>query len=886
MSDEVLGNLQVNFLADLQNMLSGEEQFNSIVNRIVSYAQSLSGNLQDLPGLNAENLIQNIPEAEDQLENLATTGTEVSDELQSLQGVDAESLTGGALDSEDALQSLADKTMLVSDDLQNLASQGAQTGSALAGDFAPHIEEAGESIFSLVSRVAFGILNMKALGQTAVGLASSLLQPAAAAETMKTAFTNLLHSSKAATDQMQQLDTFASHTSYTTMDVDKAAAQMEGFGFSAKAVVPDLTAIGDALSAVGRGSAAQLDSVVNIFGKIQTEGKLTVGIMQELSVNGINAWAILEQQTGKTHAALQAMISSGLIPAQQAMDMLTKGIEKNPLYAGGMAKQSVTLTGILSTLKSNWDQALASFGSPIISTLEGGLTDLGNTLASPAFKDFAGLLGGAIAGGLRLVGGLISDVTRGIQFLESIFKSEAGHIFALQLEFIGGNLKELKQELKDGADIVDHVFGGALDKSGSNIKNIFMAALQDLDTVMVKVNYGLGVLHDAFYNVVYSGSITNLENFSNTLQQKFGPAIQQAGDWFNKDLMPAIDTLKGPLQHLSDTITGTIIPAFIKLTSTRFDALVTIFNALLPVIEAVVPPLISFAGVIIDDVAGAIQFFLPYVVDAIDAVTEFAAELIERVAPIAIKVFDWILNAVEDFSDFWGTIWPGISNILQGVWKEMVGFIEIVWSVFKGIILVGLDILNGDWGKAWDDIKSMLAGVWDGIKTVVKGALQALWGIIQTGVAGFLDLITKPFQDAKGIITGIWGDIQSIVGGAPSTANNATSNVQHRLAGPVLPGSNALTTYGPYLPGHAMGTNFAPGGWSLVGERGPEIVNLPRGAQVIPLQGGVASNIASANASMGAQIQTQHLIFQIDGRTLASIVGPAMVKEKYLKLGA
>ena len=34
------------------------------------------------------------------------------------------------------------------------------------------------------------------------------------------------------------------------------------------------------------------------------------------------------------------------------------------------------------------------------------------------------------------------------------------------------------------------------------------------------------------------------------------------------------------------------------------------------------------------------------------------------------------------------------------------------------------------------------------------------------------------------------------------------------------------------LPGFAGGTDYAPGGWSMVGERGPEIVKLPRGAQV------------------------------------------------------
>lgn len=36
------------------------------------------------------------------------------------------------------------------------------------------------------------------------------------------------------------------------------------------------------------------------------------------------------------------------------------------------------------------------------------------------------------------------------------------------------------------------------------------------------------------------------------------------------------------------------------------------------------------------------------------------------------------------------------------------------------------------------------------------------------------------------------------------------------------------------LPMHASGTNFAPGGPSIVGEQGPELVNLPRGSKVIP----------------------------------------------------
>lgn len=52
------------------------------------------------------------------------------------------------------------------------------------------------------------------------------------------------------------------------------------------------------------------------------------------------------------------------------------------------------------------------------------------------------------------------------------------------------------------------------------------------------------------------------------------------------------------------------------------------------------------------------------------------------------------------------------------------------------------------------------------------------------------------------------------------------------------------------VPGFAGGTSFAPGGLALVGERGAELVNLPRGSQVVPnhelggLGGGNVYNIS------------------------------------------
>jgi hypothetical protein len=46
------------------------------------------------------------------------------------------------------------------------------------------------------------------------------------------------------------------------------------------------------------------------------------------------------------------------------------------------------------------------------------------------------------------------------------------------------------------------------------------------------------------------------------------------------------------------------------------------------------------------------------------------------------------------------------------------------------------------------------------------------------------------------------------------------------------------------IPGYAGGTGFAPGGLALVGEYGPEFVNLPRGSQVFPASAPFAGGMA------------------------------------------
>jgi hypothetical protein len=52
---------------------------------------------------------------------------------------------------------------------------------------------------------------------------------------------------------------------------------------------------------------------------------------------------------------------------------------------------------------------------------------------------------------------------------------------------------------------------------------------------------------------------------------------------------------------------------------------------------------------------------------------------------------------------------------------------------------------------------------------------------------------------------------------------------------------------GTKVPGNASGTNYWKGGPTWVGERGPEILNLPRGSQIIPNDKAKATSTTTAN---------------------------------------
>lgn len=92
-------------------------------------------------------------------------------------------------------------------------------------------------------------------------------------------------------------------------------------------------------------------------------------------------------------------------------------------------------------------------------------------------------------------------------------------------------------------------------------------------------------------------------------------------------------------------------------------------------------------------------------------------------------------------------------------------------------------------------------------------------------------------RSAKDVLKALEQDLLRII--TRKLVTQPLSNMISSFIGGFFPGGTGgplagLSGGGMGAPGFASGTNYAPGGWAWVGEHGRELVNLPRGSQVIP----------------------------------------------------
>lgn len=273
------------------------------------------------------------------------------------------------------------------------------------------------------------------------------------------AFTTMLGSATKAQSFMNEMQKFAASTPFEFPDLIRTSQTLLSMGFAAKEVKPTLTALGDAMSGLGR-SNADLNRAALILGQIRATGHLMGGDMLQLQQLGINVRQALVESTGKTMAEVQKAISSGAVSSQMAIDSVTTYMEKR--FGGMMEKQSHTFGGLLSTLKDTFTQISGTVMAPFFELATKGMQRIVDLTSGPGF-------------------------TAGLQHFATVLSKDVQSAVTATADWVQTHWADIKAVFVGVADTVTGVvipaiilIVGALDTVASHIggwKNLITSAL-------------------------------------------------------------------------------------------------------------------------------------------------------------------------------------------------------------------------------------------------------------------------------------------------------------------------------------------------------------------------------------------------------------------------
>jgi tape measure domain-containing protein len=188
------------------------------------------------------------------------------------------------------------------------------------------------------------------------------------------ALTIQLGSSAAAAELLKNVLQVVKGTPFPLDQFASAAQQLSSMGIAASKIPAYLTAIGDVAATKGSQAGEYVDRLTLVFGQIHAQGKIMGQDILQLAQAGVPALTILANHFGKNTAEMQKMISKGAVPADQAIQILTDGIEHGSKGAAGPVN---ALAGTMKTLGSTTSGSLAN--------ARAALSRFGIALIQPAF---------------------------------------------------------------------------------------------------------------------------------------------------------------------------------------------------------------------------------------------------------------------------------------------------------------------------------------------------------------------------------------------------------------------------------------------------------------------------------------------------------------------
>lgn len=525
---------------------------------------------------------------------------------------------------------------------------------------------------------------------------------------------------------------------------------------------------------------------------------------------------VIIQGTGASGAALDDL-------TEQAEDLMTR-VPLSAEEAGAAIADLNTLWGLTGDAAED-----AAVNYENFARVNG--TDMGDAIANT--HDIMTLFNMDIAETDELLGDLTRIAQRTGVPIEDLMAAvengapalEAMNLTAEEGAAFFGRLAEAGIDVADSQKILDRVMLDAAD-TGQTVEEVF-AGLGDMteDQRLAWLEQTVGARNATTALAAYNSGALNLENLDEFvgdgtgLLEDQGAALLTLGDKFT--------ILKNKAMVALRPIVDAIMDGFVWALDNVLPALESVWGFL----RDNKPILIGVATVIGVGLVGALAAMAVAAWAALAPVLVMAAPFIAVGVAIAAVTagFVWLYENVDIFRE---AVDKAIKFVTQTAWPAIKRFGEIVWDLAN----VWLDVQLFIVGKIADIVGAVI-GIPGKIVEVASDFLDAgkeLGGAILDGLLGALTATGGFVSD---IGSAVWDAVKGAINTLIDSLNNGIPNSISLGFGP------SIDLPDNPVPRLAMGGLGS--GVTMVGERGPELVNLPNGSRVTPnhRSGGAGGNI-------------------------------------------
>lgn len=550
-------------------------------------------------------------------------------------------------------------------------------------------------------------------------------------ESTMVVFEKMLGGKEAANGLYTSLLSIAKASTFSQEAFLTAGKKLVGMGINAQDTAKYMQAITDAVAGFG-GTSENLTNVAENFAKISTAGRLSMEDVNMLSDNGIQALKILGNQYGVATDEMRDMISDGAIPAKEAMDKLTDGIENGTDGVNGytaamkgmsLAMKGKTLIGALDSLNSGFRSfALNLVG--INPTLKE--TDEGYEESTKKLQQLTAAIS-TIANILPKAASLFTGVSDGLgKLLDKIVGANVAFDEATgKWENVGGILGTIQDKLSS-------MDADSLTKIGNAILGMATAG-----AVLPIVGGGIGKVGEAIG--IVSKMTGSFSNATNTVLGSLG-SMPKAFQGVKKTVVELGKDFKGignaitiPFEGVGDKLSG----IFSKVIYRVGYLGVGIQNQ----ISKFVTPLSSKIS----------ELAKPF--------TKLGSLLGKSLGDIGTKIFGYASIIGDSFTP--------ILKKAAGFAPTFLKYMNIAGGI--GIIAAGLGLLYSQYGEQIDQILLMVQTKGPEIITgFCDGITAALPNLIEQGAVLINNLMLAITANLPALVTGGMNIVTSLITGVSS----------------------------------------------------------------------------------------------------------------------